>query len=529
MFAPISLLSRHDAKPRRHQSLPSDHPTTQLDLQQSFSKLVRLVRQFPTPPSRVNHQPLRRRRQASSSRQPSQQPQGDRCRRKVRWRHGKQVDLLDGPGPYEVSDDGKAGLEPASQAGELNVRDELRWKLHRRPRVFWTTWSWGKSLLLPSALPSSLIYVPKLTLTPCFRSQNKMFVQEFGVPLTSITASPTDESFASHQDRPFDEDDDTASFTQVRNQRSFPLSKVSHPRTRVDSDASSTDECRTSMDTSADPVDIREHGRNDSANSSSSLFTSRGENSRPFMLKALRPVSGFSLESDSGADGDEDDTFAFQRQRVDAQEQQQQQYYDAPSVLSSSISSVPSTIPPFRVKDRPASMSSSIGHATANDTFQFLQQPNSKPSTFSHAVDDSFTQFELPSFCASADDSIYTLPVLIAPLTAREDPAPVSPLNISKRKAVLSQDEVSPRKARLVEATSQKEFEESMKGLEESRRSKESSRSIERGLRSRASLEDSCLVGSGEDSSFGSQGELPCSIYFLSKLDADLPLFLISR
>lgn len=214
--------------------------------------------------------------------------------------------------------------------------------------------------------------------------------------------------------------------------------------------------------------------------------------SRSFVLKAPRPLSDFSLDSEAAGERAEDDTFAFKQHvpMADRAEDDREQ----PSNLSISTSTVPSTIPPFRV--RPLSLGSSSNEGSQDDTFQFLPQralvgsvdfPSLGPR--SGSLDDSFAQFEPPSFSSSADGSFYTVPTLVAPLVPRCELPSVSPLQLVKRKATSNAEEPSPRKARIVCSSSL-----------------EAKTSI--GLRTRESLEDSCLVGSGEDASFSLRGAL---------------------
>lgn len=210
---------------------------------------------------------------------------------------------------------------------------------------------------------------------------------------------------------------------------------------------------RTSLDIDSSyrpHISIRNHHRRDS--SDSSVF-GLGDDSmdRSFMLKPLRPLSRLSTSSsdDGGGPGD-DDTFAW---RADAEEHRK------PLVLSLHPSSTSLAVP-REARRRPVSVVSSTGSIVDfNDTFEFLGLPPAP--------------FVLPS------------------LDARDR----SPLRI-KRKAVPKVDEESsPRKARLVDHAAAAAKRSGIFA----RRSK--------GVEPRPSLEDSCLTGQGEDSSFSSQGE----------------------
>lgn len=96
-------------------------------------------------------------------------------------------------------------------------------------------------------------------------------------------------------------------------------------------------------------------------------------------------------------------------------------------------------------------------------------------------------------------------PAIVSPVALMSKPVEVSPLRI-KRKAVPRMDALettaateSPRKARLVDAN---EIEKS---------SAETLRNFKmpsgKGMTARPSLEESCLIGEGEDLSFSSQGQ----------------------
>ena len=290
-----------------------------------------------------------------------------------------------------------------------------------------------------------------------------------GVKLFSITASPNgsnDESFDSHPPSP-------------TNQRLA-------DQERSDSSDSSglEDHCRTSMESSSfDHVAVHRHGYQ-SSSASDSIFHSSTEESfnRSFAIKPLRPISGISIVSssssgDSSGELNEDDTFAFKRSSDLSPT-------TATRSTSNRILALQQEKPlPARPVSVISTNSSSLG-AGPDDTFAFKQSRGGPPLPFS-------------------------LPKLLPNERRKTSPPPpqhVSPLRI-KRKAVPRADEEeeessSPRKARLVDGSEKKAAAE--------RSSVETLRSFRmptKGMRERPSLEESVLVGEGEDLSFSSQGE----------------------
>ncbi|KAL7412370.1 hypothetical protein BDY24DRAFT_392698 [Mrakia frigida] len=211
------------------------------------------------------------------------------------------------------------------------------------------------------------------------------------------------------------------------------------------------------MESSYDHVAVRQHGYQ-SSSASDSIFHSTEESfNRSFAIKPLRPISGVSIVSSSEDSGElnEDDTFAFKRSSAPSTQQN-------PSVRVLALQEKPLPARPVSVLSTNSSL---VG---PDDTFAF-KQSRAPPLPFS-------------------------LPKLL-PNERRKVAAPqASPLRIKRKAVPRADEEASPRKARLVDGSS--------------RSSAETLRSFKmptKGMRERPSLEESVLIGEGEDLSFSSQ------------------------